>query len=109
MDNAEQPLGNNNGDSLRLPQFWAENLEARLGIAEARFRLRNIEDEQIKLDLVINYLAQGVSRPHLEPGDEPIGGQPLRVHHKERLYDHQQLMVFQRVEKLHDMKALGGR
>ena len=56
MDNDKQPPHNNHGGSLRLPLFCAENSEAWFGIAESRFRLRNIEDEQVKYDLVINAL-----------------------------------------------------
>jgi hypothetical protein len=49
-------MHNNHGGSLRLHQFWAENSEAWFGIAESRFRLQNIEDKQVKFDLVFNAL-----------------------------------------------------
>jgi hypothetical protein len=66
MDNDEQPPHNNHGGSLRLPLFWAENSEAWFGIAESRFRLRNIEDEQVKFDLVVNALPKECLRTVLD-------------------------------------------
>ncbi len=56
MDNDKQPPHNSHGVSLRLPLFCAENSEAWFGIAESWFCLRNIEDEQVKFDLVVNPL-----------------------------------------------------
>jgi hypothetical protein len=51
----EQSPHSNIGGSLCLPQFWAK---AWFGIAMARFRLPNIEDEQVKFDLVVNSLSK---------------------------------------------------
>jgi hypothetical protein len=66
MDNDEQPPHNNHAGSLRLPLFWAENSEAWFGIAESRFRLSNIEDEQVKFDLVVNALPKECLRTVLD-------------------------------------------
>jgi hypothetical protein len=66
MDNDEQPPHNNHGGSLRLPLFLAENSEAWFGIAESRFRLRNIEDKQVKFDLVVNALPKECLRTVLD-------------------------------------------
>ncbi len=51
MDNEQH-----HGGSLRLPPFWPENTEAWFAIAETRFRLRNVEDEQQMFDHVVNAL-----------------------------------------------------
>jgi hypothetical protein len=56
MDNEEQLPHNNHGGSLCLPQFWTESSEAWFSIAKSRFCLWNIEDEQVKFDLVVNAL-----------------------------------------------------
>jgi hypothetical protein len=53
MDN-EQP--NNGGSSLHLPQFWAQNTEARFAIAETRFRIKRVDDQQEMFDHVVNAL-----------------------------------------------------
>jgi hypothetical protein len=70
MDDGEQPHLNNGG-SLCLPPFWVENLEAWFGIAEARFRLCNIEDEQVKFDLVVNSLRTVLDLVTDPPKDDP--------------------------------------
>ena len=70
--------------------------------------LRNIEDEQVKFDLVVNALPKEclrtvldlVTNPPEEDANEAI---------KERLCEHHNLTEFQRVEKIHAMEALGGR
>ena len=99
MNNDEQPPHNNHGGSLRLPLFWAENSEAWFGIAESRFRLRNIEDEQVKFDLVVNALPKECLRTVLDLVTNPPEEDAYEAI-KERL---------QRVEKIHAMEALGGR
>jgi hypothetical protein len=83
-------------------------LKAQLGIAEARFRLRNIEDEQIKLDLVASSMPKECLGPILSLVTNPSEDNPCESI-KKRLYDQHQLMVFQRVEKLFAMEALGGQ
>ncbi len=86
MDNDEQPPHNHHGGSLRLPLFWAENSEAWFGIAESRFRLRNIEDEQVKFDLVVNALPKECLRTVLDLVTNPpeevevVGGGPTQGH-----------------------------
>ncbi len=52
MDN-EQP---NRGSSLRLTTFWAENTEAWFAIAETRFRLKRVDDQQDMYAHVVNAL-----------------------------------------------------
>jgi hypothetical protein len=64
MDNEEQPQPGSS--SLRLPPFWAENTEAWFAIAEARFRLRNVVDEQVMFDLVVNSLQKESLHPVLD-------------------------------------------
>jgi hypothetical protein len=108
MDNKEQPPHNNVGGSLRLPQFWAENSEAWFGIAESRFCLRNIEEEQVKFDLVINALPKECLRTVLDLVTNPLEKDAYQAI-KERLSDHHNLTEFQRVEKIHAIEALGGR
>jgi hypothetical protein len=108
MDNDEQPPHNNHGGSLRLPLFWAENSEAWFGIAESRFRLRNIENEQVKFDLVVNALPKECLRTVLDLVTDPPEEDAYEAI-KERLCEHHNLTEFQRVEKIHAMEALGGR
>jgi hypothetical protein len=52
MDN-EQPNG---GSTLRLPTFWAENTGAWFAIAETRFRLKSVDDQQDMFAHVVNTL-----------------------------------------------------
>ena len=107
MDNDEQPPHNNHGGSLRLPLFWAENSEAWFGIAESRFRLRNIEDEQVKFDLVVNALPKECLRTVLDLVTNPPEEDAYEAI-KERLCEHHNLTEFQRVEKIHAMEAFAG-
>ncbi len=112
----------NHGGFLRLPLLCAENSEAWFGIAESRFRLHNIEDEQVKFDLVVNPLPKECLRTVLDlvtnpPEEDAYGAikERLSEHHtaheaiKERLSEHHNLTEFQRVEKIHAMEALDGR
>ena len=64
--NENQPPHNNNGGSLCLPQFWAENSEAWFGIADSRFLLRSVKDEQVKFNLGVNFLPKECLRTVLE-------------------------------------------
>jgi hypothetical protein len=48
-----------------------ENSEAWFGITESRFRLRNIEDEQVKFDLVDNALPKECLRTVLDLVSNP--------------------------------------
>jgi hypothetical protein len=73
MDN-EQP--NNRGSSLRLTQFWAENKEAWFAIAETRFRIKRVDDQQEMFDHVVNALPKESLRTVLDlitdpPEDDP--------------------------------------
>jgi hypothetical protein len=43
-------------EALSFIIFWTENSEAWFVIAESRFRLRNIKDDQVNFDLVVNAL-----------------------------------------------------
>lgn len=52
IDNKQPHLGN----YLRLPPFWVENTKEWFVIAEARFRLRNVVDEQQMFNHVVNSL-----------------------------------------------------
>ena len=106
MDNEEQPQPGSS--SLRLPPFWAENTEAWFAIAEARFRLRNVVDEQVMFDLVVNSLQKESLRPVLDLVTEPPEEHPY-TRLKDRLCVSHQLTDFQRVEKLHQLDSLGGR
>jgi hypothetical protein len=108
MDNDEQTPHNNHGGSLRLPLFWAENSEVWFGIAESRFRMRNIEDEQVKFDLMVNALPKECLRTVLDLVTNPPEEDAYEAI-KERLSEHHNLTEFQRVEKIHAMEALGGR
>ncbi len=108
MDNKEQPPHNNVGGSLRLPQFWAENSQAWFGIAESRFGLWNIEEEQVKFDLFVNALPKECLRTVLDLVTNPLEEDAYQAI-KGRLSDHHNLTEFQRVEKIHAIEALGGR
>ncbi len=47
MDNE---LPNNGGSSLHLHQFWAENTEAWFTIAETRFQIKRVDNQQEMFD-----------------------------------------------------------
>ncbi len=83
-------------------------MEAWFGIAESRFRLRNIEDEQVKFDLVVNALPKECLRTVLDLVTNPPEEDAYEAI-KERLSEHPNLTEFQRVEKIHAMEALGRR
>ena len=104
MDNEQQQ----HGGSLRLPPFWAENTEAWFAIAETRFRLRRVDDEQEMFDHVVNALPKESLRTVLDLITEPPEENPYDQL-KERLCSAHQLTDFQRVEKMFQMDSLGGR
>ena len=105
MDN-EQP--NNGGSSLRLPQFWAENTEAWVAIAETRFRIKRVDDQQEMFDHVVIALPKESLRTVLDLITDPPEDNPYQQL-KDRLCQSHQLTEFQRVEKLHQLDSLGGR
>jgi len=105
MDN-EQP--NNGGSSLCLPQFWAENTEAWFAIAETRFRIKRVDDQQEMFDHVVNALPKESLRTVLDLITDPPEDDPYQQL-KDRLCQSHQLTEFQRVEKLHQLDSLGGR
>jgi hypothetical protein len=75
MDN-KQP--NNRGFSLRLFTFWAENTESWFAIAETRFRLKWVDDQQDMFDQVLPKESLCIVLDLIT--DPPFtGGQPLRA------------------------------
>ena len=88
MDN-EQP--NNGGSSLRLPQFWAENTEAWFAIAETRFRIKRVDDQQEMFDHVVNALPKESLRTVLDLITEPPEDDPYQQL-KDRLCQSHQLL-----------------
>jgi hypothetical protein len=89
-------------------RFGRDNSEAWFGIAVAKVRLRNIMDELVKFDMVVDALSKEclwtvlnlVTDPQEDDSYETI---------KKRLCDHHQLTEYQQVKKLHAMVALSGR
>jgi hypothetical protein len=103
MDN-EQP--NNGGSSLRLPQLWAENTEAWFAIAETRFRIKRVDDQQEIFDNVVNALPKESLRTVLDLITDPPEDDPYQQL-KDCLCQSHQLTEFQCVEKLHQLDSLG--
>ena len=93
MDNNDHNHG-----SLRLPSFWPDNTEAWFAVAETRFRLRNIDDEQQMFDMVVNSLPKESLRAVLDLITDPPEDNPY-TEIKDRLCSSHQLTDFQRVEK----------
>ncbi len=81
-------------------------MEAWFGIAESRFRLQNIEDEQVKFDLVVNALPKECLQTILDLVTNPPDEDAYEAI-KEKLSDDYNLKEFQRVEKIHAMRGLG--
>jgi hypothetical protein len=73
MEN-EQP--NNGGSSLRLQQFWAENTEAWFAIAETRFRIKRVDNQQEMFDHVVNALPKESLRAVLDLIRDPQKDNP---------------------------------
>jgi hypothetical protein len=105
MDADQQP---HQGSSLRLPVFWQENTEAWFGIVERRFRLKQVDDQMMRFDHVVNALPKECLRTVLDLVMDPPEENPDDVI-KDCLCSHHQLTDFERVEKLHAMGSLGGR
>jgi hypothetical protein len=105
MENEQPNLG---GSSLRLLQFWAENTEAWFAIAETRFQIKRVDDQQEMFDHVVNALPKESLRTVLDLITDTQEDNPYQQL-KDRLCQSHQLTEFQPVEKLHQLDSLGGR
>jgi hypothetical protein len=79
----------------------------RHAIVETRFRLKRVDDKQERFDQVVNSLPKKSFRTVLNLITDPTEDDP-NEQLKERLCVFHHLTVFQRVERRHQMDALGG-
>jgi hypothetical protein len=103
---ADQPP--HQGSSLRLRVFWQGNTEAWFGIVKTRFRLKQVDDQMMRFDHVVNALPKECLRTVLDLVKDPPEDNPYDII-KDRLCSHHQLTDFERVEKLHAIGSLVGR
>ena len=94
--------------TLQLPPFWADRPMAWFATVEARFRLYQVTEEQLKFDLTVNSLSQDVAAAAVEIIERPPVQQPYTAL-KHRLLRALELTDFQKIERLHRMEPLGGR
>jgi hypothetical protein len=94
--------------SLRLPEFWPDTPAACFVYMESKFRLKNIQCEAVKFDVLVGSLPRDAIRRVLEVVERPDEEAPY-TSLKDRLLSLHELTDFQRIEKLFQMEPLGGR
>jgi hypothetical protein len=93
---------------VKLPTFWPARPKAWFTYIEGRFRLRNIQDEQTKFDLVLSALPSDIVAQVLDVIEEaPEGGQ--YVYFKDQLLRSHQLSDYEKFDRLVKMEPMGGR
>jgi hypothetical protein len=91
-----------------LPPFWADNIAAWFGAAEARFRQRRIYDERDRFDIVVAALSKDDIRLVLDLMTAPPEDEPYTAL-KQRLTATNVRTDYQRIEQLMSMESLGDR
>jgi hypothetical protein len=93
---------------IKLPPFWPARPRAWFTYVEGRFRLRNIQDEQIKFDLVLSALPADIVTQVLDVIEEaPEGGQ--YQYFKAQLLRSHQLSDYEKFDRLVKSEPMGGR
>jgi hypothetical protein len=100
--------GRNRFANLRLPTFWEDKPASWFALAESRFRLNGVGDEQVRFDLLVNSLNKESVGRVLDIVENPPQQQPYSAL-KARLLAAHQLTDYQKIAQLHKMESLGGR
>ena len=93
--------------SLRLPTFWSDTPASWFAMAECQFHLRRVSDERDKFCVLVAALTKESIRLVTNIVENPPEAPYTEL--KRVLLSSHQLTDFQRVEKLHQVEALGGR
>jgi hypothetical protein len=94
---------------VRLPQFWLSKPAAWFTLAESRFCIRHIKDEQQQFDHLLSSLGDNVLADILDAIDEAGQSAQPYTELKARLLETHVLSDFERLEILFKMEPLGGR
>jgi hypothetical protein len=94
--------------SLQLPTFWTDTPSAWFGLAESRFRMRNITNEWDRFDVVVSSLPKDTLRLVLSAVTDPDEHVPYTAI-KARLLATHVRTDYQRIEQLLLMDGLGDR
>lgn len=92
---------------VKLPTFWPSRPAAWFRLAESRFRLRDITQEQAMFDHLLSALPEDVIAAVMDVLEEAGDEQPYTIL-KERLLETHTLSDFEKVEQLLKLPALGG-
>jgi hypothetical protein len=114
MDNEEEAhppaiAGAANNGAVRLPQFWRTKPTAWFTLAESRFRLHNIGDEQRRFDHLLSSLGDETISEILDAIDDAGGSETPYTILKGRLLETHVLSDFEKLEVLFKLEPLGGR
>jgi hypothetical protein len=108
MDN-EQPAVPVPGHSdVKLPPFWVTRPAAWFRVAESKFRLRNIEDQNVKFDHLLAALPETVVGQILDV-IETAPEDTAYDHVKQRLLETHVLSDYEKIDLLVKMEPMGGR
>jgi hypothetical protein len=117
MDLEEPPAGQPAGPAaavaanrdVKLPQFWTSRPAAWFTLAESRFRLRQVEDEQLLFDHLLSALGDDTISDVLDAIEEAAAGDTPYTSLKARLLETHVLSDFEKLEMLFACEPLGGR
>jgi hypothetical protein len=102
----QQPAANLS--SLRLPTFWADKPNSWFALAESRFRLHAVLNEQARFDLLVSSLTKETVSLVLDLVEFPPEVRPYTAL-KQRLLASHQLTDYQRIAQLHKLEPMGAR
>jgi hypothetical protein len=93
----------------KLPTFWPLRPAAWFAIAESRFRLKGIEDQQTKFDHLLSSLPDDVVAGVLDVVEAAMRDDEPYDTLKERLLETHELSNFEKLDVLFKVERLGGR
>jgi hypothetical protein len=105
LDGPQQPQQFYN---MRLPSFWVDKPASWFVLAESRFRLHGVADEQRRFDLLLSSLSKESLSMVMDVIERPDLLQPYTTL-RDRLLAAHQLSDYQRIARLHKMEPLGAR
>ena len=94
--------------NVQLPPFWVDRPLSWFATVEARFRLNNIMDEQVRFDLLVNALPETAASLAVDVIEQPPAAYPYTAL-KHRLLSAHELTDYQKIARLLKMPPLGGR
>jgi hypothetical protein len=94
---------------VKLPQFWAARPAAWFTLAESRFRLKSITEEQQLFDHLLSALGDDIIAGILDAIEEATRTDAPYTQLKARLLETHVLSDFEKLERLFRCEPMGGR